>query len=322
MRKNKKGEMIKMKKVVALAVALLMVVGLAACATTPATPAATEAPATEATEAPAAAAEAPAASFDKDIVVVSREDGSGTRGAFIELFGVEQKDADGKKVDYTTLDAEIVNSTSVVLQTVAGNDAAIGYISLGSLNDTVKALQIDGADATVDNVKSGAYKISRPFNIVTKAEVSEAAKAFIDFILSAEGQAVVADNHYIPMDNAPAYAGSTVAGKVVVAGSSSVTPVMEKLKEAYAAVNPNAEIEIQMSDSSTGVKMAIDGTCDIGMASRALKDSEIEGGVASTVIATDGIAVIVNLASPIVGLTAEQVRSIYVGETTNWADVQ
>lgn len=322
MRKNKKGEMIKMKKVVALAVALLMVVGLAACATTPATPAATEAPATETTEAPAAAAEAPAASFDKDIVVVSREDGSGTRGAFIELFGVEQKDADGKKVDYTTLDAEIVNSTSVVLQTVAGNDAAIGYISLGSLNDTVKALQIDGADATVDNVKSGAYKISRPFNIVTKAEVSEAAKAFIDFILSAEGQAVVADNHYIPMDNAPAYAGSTVAGKVVVAGSSSVTPVMEKLKEAYAAVNPNAEIEIQMSDSSTGVKMAIDGTCDIGMASRALKDSEIEGGVASTVIATDGIAVIVNLASPIVGLTAEQVRSIYVGETTNWADVQ
>lgn len=322
MRKNKKGEMIKMKKVVALAVALLMVVGLAACAATPAAPAATESSAVEATEAPAAATEAPAASFDKDIVVVSREDGSGTRGAFIELFGVEQKDADGKKVDYTTLDAEIVNSTSVVLQTVAGNDAAIGYISLGSLNDTVKALQIDGADATVDNVKSGTYKISRPFNIVTKAEVSEAAKAFIDFILSAEGQAVVADNHYIPMDNAPAYAGSTVAGKVVVAGSSSVTPVMEKLKEAYAAVNPNAEIEIQMSDSSTGVKMAIDGTADIGMASRALKDSEIEGGVASTVIATDGIAVIVNLASPIVGLTAEQVRSIYVGETTNWADVQ
>jgi len=171
-------------------------------------------------------------------------------------------------------------------------------------------------------VKDGSYKISRPFNIVTKAEVSEAAKAFIDFILSAEGQAVVAEHKYIPMDNAPKFAGSTVAGKVVVAGSSSVTPVMEKLKEAYAAVNPNTEIEIQMSDSSTGVKMAIDGTCDIGMASRALKDSEIEGGVASTVIATDGIAVIVNLASPIVGLTAEQVRSIYVGETTNWADVQ
>jgi len=322
MRKNKKGEMIKMKKVAALAIALLMVVGLAACATTPA-PAATEAPVAAATEAPAAAAVEPtAAPFDKDIVVVSREDGSGTRGAFIELFGVEQKDADGKKVDYTTLDAEIVNSTSVVMQTVVGNDAAIGYISLGSLNDTVKALQIDGADATAENVKSGTYKISRPFNIVTKAEVSEAAQAFIDFILSAEGQAVVAEHNYIPMDNAPAFAGSTVSGKVVVAGSSSVTPVMEKLKEAYAAINPNTEIEIQMSDSSTGVKMAIEGTCDIGMASRTLKDSEIEGGVASTVIATDGIAVIVNLASPIVGLTAEQVRSIYVGETTNWADVQ
>ena len=311
------------KKILAIAIALTMVVGLAACATTTA-PAATEAPAAEATEAPAAevTAEPTAAAFDKDIVVVSREDGSGTRGAFIELFGVEQKDADGKKVDYTTLDAEIVNSTSVVLQTVVGNDAAIGYISLGSLNDTVKALQIDGADATVDNVKSGAYKISRPFNIVTKAEVSEAAQAFIDFILSAEGQAVVSEHHYIPMDNAPAFAGSTVAGKVVVAGSSSVTPVMEKLKEAYAAVNPNAEIEIQMSDSSTGVQMAIDGTADIGMASRALKDSETAEGVSSTVIATDGIAVIVNLANPIAGLTAEQVRSIYVGETLSWMDVQ
>ncbi|HML67691.1 MAG TPA: extracellular solute-binding protein [Clostridia bacterium] len=314
-----------MKKLLATLIALTMVAGLAACATTPAAPEATEAPATQASEAPAAdATEAPAApaTLDKDIVVVSREDGSGTRGAFIELFGVEQKDADGKKVDYTTLDAEIVNSTSVVLQTVAGNDAAIGYISLGSLNDTVKALQIDGADATVANVKDGSYKISRPFNIVTKAEVSEAAKAFIDFILSAEGQAVVADNHYIPMDNAPAFAGSTVAGKVVVAGSSSVTPVMEKLKEAYMAVNPNAEIEIQMSDSSTGVKMAIDGTCDIGMASRALKDSETAEGVASTVIATDGIAVIANLNNPIAGLTAEQVRQIYVGEILNWADVK
>ena len=312
-----------MKKLLAMLIALTMVAGLAACATT-AAPAATEAPAVEATEAPAAeATEAPApAALTSDIVVVSREDGSGTRGAFIELFGVEQKDADGKKIDYTTLDAEIVNSTSVVLQTVSGNEAAIGYISLGSLNDTVKALQIDGADATVANVKDGSYKISRPFNIVTKAEVSEAAKAFIDFILSAEGQAVVADNHYIPMDNAPAFAGSSVAGKVVVAGSSSVTPVMEKLKEAYVALNPNAEIEIQMSDSSTGVKMAIEGTCDIGMASRALKDSETAEGVASTVIATDGIAVIVNLSNPISGLTAEQVRQIYVGETLSWSEVQ
>ena len=326
MRKKTKGETFMMKKLLATLIALTMVAGLAACAATPAAPEATEAPAAQATEAPAAeATEAPAApaTLDKDIVVVSREDGSGTRGAFIELMGVEQKDADGKKVDYTTLDAEIVNSTSVVLQTVAGNDAAIGYISLGSLNDTVKALQIDGADATVENIKSGTYKVARPFNIATKGEVSEAAKAFIDFILSAEGQAVVQDNKYIAsVDNAPAFAGSTVAGKVVVAGSSSVTPVMEKLKEAYIALNPNAEIEVQMSDSSTGVNMAIEGSCDIGMASRELKDSETAAGVTSTVIAKDGIAVIVNLDNPLMGLTTDQVRAIYVGEITNWADVK
>ncbi|MBA4348289.1 MAG: phosphate ABC transporter substrate-binding protein [Clostridiales bacterium] len=295
-----------MKKLLTSLIALVMVASLAACAATPSAIDPSDSSAT----------------FDEDIVVVSREDGSGTRGAFIELFGVEQKNADGKKEDYTTLDAEIVNSGSVVLQTVAGNDAAIGYVSLGSLNDTVKVLQIDGSDATVNSVIDGSYKISRPFNIVTKPEVSEAAKAFIAFILSAEGQAVVEKNHYIPTENAPAFTGSTVAGKVVVAGSSSVTPVMEKLKEAYLAVNPNAEIEIQMSDSSTGVKMAIAGTCDIGMASRALKDSETTEGVASTVIALDGIAVIVNLNNPITGLTAEQVRQIYVGEVMNWADVK
>ena len=314
-----------MKKVLAIALALLMVAGLAACTATPA-PAATEAPATAgeaaATEAPAATEEPAAANLTSDIVVVSREDGSGTRGAFIELFGVQQKDANGEKVDYTTLDAEIVNSTSVVLETVANNVDAIGYISLGSLNDTVKALEIDGAAATVENVKNGSYKISRPFNIVLGATVSESAQAFIDFILSAEGQAVVADSHYIPMDNAPAYAGSTVSGKVVVAGSSSVTPVMEKLKEAYLLVNPNAEIDIQMSDSSTGVNMAIEGSCDIGMASRELKDSETASGVTSTVIATDGIAIIVNLGNPITGLTTDLVRSIYVGEITNWAEAK
>lgn len=310
-----------MKKLFAVLVALAMVAGLAACASTPAAAEATKAPAAAATDAPSEATEAPA-TFEKDIVVVSREDGSGTRGAFIELVGVEQKDASGNKVDNTTIDAEIVNSTSVVTQTVAGNDAAIGYISLGSLNDTVKALEIDGAAPTVENIKNGTYKVARPFNIVMKNALSEPAQAFVDFILSAEGQQVVADNHYIPLDNAPAFTGSTVSGKVVVAGSSSVTPVMEKLKEAYMAVNPNAEIEIQMSDSSTGVNSAIDGTCDFGMASRELKDSEVEKGATSTVIAMDGIAIIVNLNNPVTALTSEQVRSIYVGETTNWADVQ
>ena len=304
------------KKLFAMLIALTMVMSLAACASTPAPAEAADAPA----EAPAAPA---ATAFDDDIVVVSREDGSGTRGAFIELVGVEQKDAEGKKVDYTTLDAEIVNSTSVVTQTVASNVAAIGYISLGSLNDTVKALQIDGADATVENIKSGAYKVARPFNIATQAEVSEAAQAFINFILSAEGQAIVQENKYIAsVDNAPAYAGSSIAGKVVVAGSSSVTPVMEKLKEAYMAINPNAEIEVQLSDSSTGVKMAIEGNCDIGMASRELKDSELEAGVTPTVIAIDGIAIIVNLDNPVSDLTTEQVRQIYVGEVLNWAEVQ
>lgn len=310
-----------MKKLFAVLVALAMVAGLAACASTPAAAEATKAPAAAATDAPSEATEAPA-TFEKDIVVVSREDGSGTRGAFIELVGVEQKDASGNKVDNTTIDAEIVNSTSVVTQTVTGNDAAIGYISLGSLNDTVKALEIDGAAPTVENIKNGTYKVARPFNIVMKNALSEPAQAFVDFILSAEGQQVVADNHYIPLDNAPAFTGSTVSGKVVVAGSSSVTPVMEKLKEAYMAVNPNAEIEIQMSDSSTGVNSAIDGTCDFGMASRELKDSEVEKGATSTVIAMDGIAIIVNLNNPVTALTSEQVRSIYVGETTNWADVQ
>ena len=310
-----------MKKLFAMFVALAMVAGLAACASTPAAAETTAAPAAADTDAPSEATEAPAA-FEKDIVVVSREDGSGTRGAFIELVGVEQKDASGNKLDNTTIDAEIVNSTSVVTQTVAGNDAAIGYISLGSLNDTVKALEIDGAAPTVENIKNGTYKVARPFNIVMKNALSESAQAFVDFILSAEGQQVVADNHYIPLDNSPAFSGSAVSGKVVVAGSSSVTPVMEKLKEAYMAVNPNAEIEIQMSDSSTGVNSAIDGTCDFGMASRELKDSEVEKGATSTVIAMDGIAIIVNLNNPVSALTSEQVRSIYVGETTNWADVQ
>lgn len=255
------------------------------------------------------------------ISVVSREDGSGTRGAFIELFGVEEKDADGNKVDNTTVDANITNNTAVMMSTVAGNPYAIGYVSLGSLNDTVKALKIDGAKATVENIKSGEYKISRPFNIATKGEVSETAQDFINFILSEEGQAVVTENNYIAIDNVQAYEGTQPEGKVVVAGSSSVTPVMEKLKEAYAEVNPNAEIEIQQSDSTTGMTSTIDGICDIGMASRELKDSETEAGLTSTVIALDGIAVIVNNDNPVEELTSEQVKSIYVGETTVWGDV-
>ena len=255
------------------------------------------------------------------ITVVSREDGSGTRGAFIELFGVEEKDADGNKVDNTTEEAEITNNTAVMMSTVAGNVDAIGYISLGSLNDSVKAAKIDGVEATAENIKSGEYKVSRPFNIATNGEVSDVAQDFIDYILSPEGQAVVEENGYIAVDSTEAES-TQPEGKVVVAGSSSVTPVMEKLKEAYAEVNSNAEIEIQQSDSTTGMTSAIDGICDIGMASRDLKDEELEAGLTATTIANDGIAIIVNNDNPTDDLTTDQVKSIYVGEVTTWGDLE
>lgn len=255
------------------------------------------------------------------ITVVSREDGSGTRGAFIELFGVEEKDADGNKVDNTTEEAEITNNTAVMMSNVAGDVDAIGYISLGSLNDSVKAVKIDGVEATAENIKSGEYKVSRPFNIATNGEVSDVAQDFIDYILSPEGQAVIEENGYISIDDVKDAESTQPEGKVVVAGSSSVTPVMEKLKEAYAEVNPNAEIEIQQSDSTTGMTSAIDGICDIGMASRELKDEELEAGLTSTTIANDGIAIIVNNDNPTDDLSVDQVKSIYVGETTTWGDL-
>lgn len=309
-----------MKKFICTALTLAMVVGsLAGCGsssskeTTAASGAATEA----ATEAAAAG------DFDtsKEISVNSREDGSGTRGAFIELFGVEEKAADGTKVDNTTVEANITNSTSVMMTSVAGDPYAIGYISLGSLNDTVKAVKIDGAEATTDNVANGTYKVARPFNIVTKDGLSDVAKDFVDYIMSVEGQDIIEQNGYIKIDqNAAAYAGSKPEGKIVVAGSSSVSPVMEKLKEAYLAVNTNADIEIQTSDSTTGVTSTQEGICDIGMASRDLKDTET--GVTATTIAQDGIAVIVNNENPVENLTSDQVKSIFTGETTVWADVQ
>lgn len=252
-----------------------------------------------------------------NISVVSREDGSGTRGAFVELFGV-QKEQNGEKVDLTTDKAIVTNSTSVMLTTVAGDKSAIGYTSLGSLDDTVKVLKIDGTEASVANIKAGSYKISRPFNIVTKDKISEAAQDFINFILSSDGQAVVEENGYIPLDDTKAYKSSVDSGKVVVSGSSSVTPVMEKLKEAYSKVNSKVEVEIQQSDSSTGITNAIEGTADIGMASRDLKDEETSKGVSSTVIAIDGIAVIVNKDNKVDGLTSEQVKTIFTGKTTSW----
>ena len=255
------------------------------------------------------------------ITIVSREDGSGTRVAFVELFGIEEENEDGEKVDMTTPDAKITNSTSVMMTTVSGDVNAIGYISLGSLNDTVTGVKIDGTEPTAENIENGSYKVVRPFNIATKEDVSEVAQDFIDFIMSADGQAVVEETGYIPVGDQPAYEGTSPEGKVVVAGSSSVTPVMEKLKEAYAEVNPNAEIEVQQSDSTTGMQSAIDGLCDIGMASRELKDSETSEGLTATVIAQDGIAVIVNNDSGIDELSSDQVKSIYTGEALDWEDV-
>ncbi len=257
-----------------------------------------------------------------EITVVSREDGSGTRGAFVELTGVEEKDADGKKVDMTTVEAVTVSSTSVVMTTVSGDPYGIGYISMGSLNDTVKAVAIDGVEPTAENVKNGSYAIARPFNLAVKEGISEAAQDFITFIQSSEGQAVVEENGFITaVENPAAYESGKPSGKVVVAGSSSVTPVMEKLKEAYALANPNVSVEIQMSDSSTGMSSAIQGICDIGMSSRELKDSELEGGLTPIVIAMDGIAVIVNKQNPVTDISKDSLKSIYTGETLTWAEV-
>lgn len=253
------------------------------------------------------------------ISVVSREDGSGTRGAFVELFGIEEE-KDGEKVDMTTTDANITNSTSVMMTQVAGNEYAIGYTSLGALNDTVKAVKIGGVDASAENVKNGSYEISRPFNIAVKEGVSDAAKDFVGFIMSEEGQAIIEEEGYIPVEVEGAYVSTEASGKVTVGGSSSVAPVMEKLAEAYKKVNTNVNVEVQQSDSTTGMTSAMDGSYDIGMASRELKDSELEGGLTPTVIALDGIAVIVNNDNTTDDLTKDQVKAIFTGEVSTWKE--
>ena len=257
---------------------------------------------------------------DKGIDVISREDGSGTRGAFIELTGVEQK-IDGNKVDMTTEDAQITNSTAVMLSTVAGDPYAIGYVSLGSLGDSVKAVKVAGVEATAANVADGSYVLARPFNIAYKEDtLSELGRDFIAYVMSADGQAIINANGYVGSADAPAYEGAAPEGKLVVAGSSSVSPVMEKLIEAYLAVNANAKIELQTSDSTTGMTSAIDGTCDIGMASRELKEEEA-AVLTGTAIAMDGIAVIVSKENPVDALEKEQIAAIYTGEATVWNEI-
>lgn len=262
-----------------------------------------------------------AASFDtaNEITVISRENGSGTRGAFIELFGVEEKDTDGNKVDKTTKGAEIASKTDVVLTSVASNPYAIGYVSLGSLNDTVKALKIDGVEATTENVKNGSYGVARPFNIATKGEPAGLVKDFINFILSKEGQEIVSGSYIAVNESAESFTSEMPDGKITIGGSSSVTPIMEKLIEAYKKINTGAEIELNQTDSTSGMTNAIDGSIDIGMASRELTDSE-KTELTPVQIAIDGIAVVVNPENITDNLTKDQVKTIYVGDAVTWAD--
>ena len=314
---------------IAAVTAAALALSLAACGSTDtasasAAPAeSTAASAEEAVSAEAAPADA-AADFDadQDITVISREDGSGTRGAFIELTGVEEKNADGQKVDNTTEAAAIQSSTNGVMTAVANDETAIGYISLGSLNDTVKAVTVGGVEASADTVKDGSYVLSRPFNIVTNGEATDpVAVDFIAYCLSADGQAIATDNGYIGNDG-ETFTSAQPEGKITVGGSSSVSPLMEKLIEAYKTVNPNAELELLTTDSTTGVSGALDGTYTIGMASRELKDSEVEGGAQATVLALDGIAVVVNPDNNTDDLSVDQIKGIYTGELTVWSDVQ
>ena len=318
----------KRKSVAAVVTAAAMMMSLAACGSSAAdsTPAASESTASsEAASGEAAPAESEAAAdfdTDQDITVISREDGSGTRGAFIELTGVEEKNADGQKVDNTTEAAAIQSSTNGVMTAVANDETAIGYISLGSLNDSVKAVKVGGIEASAETVKDGSYTLARPFNIVTNGEATDpVAVDFIAYCLSKDGQALATEEGYVGSEGED-YTSAQPEGKITVGGSSSVSPLMEKLIEAYKTVNPNAELELLTSDSTTGVSGALDGSYTIGMASRELKDSETEGGAVSTVLDQDGIAVVVNPANSVEDLTVDQIKGIYTGELTVWSDLQ
>ena len=322
--------MMKRKSVAAVVTAAAMMMSLAACGSStgdsaPAASESTAASTSEAASSEAAPAESEAAAdfdTDQDITVISREDGSGTRGAFIELTGVEEKNADGQKVDNTTEAAAIQSSTNGVMTAVANDETAIGYISLGSLNDTVKAVKVGGVEASAETVKDGSYTLARPFNIVTNGEATDpVAVDFIAYCLSKDGQALATEEGYVGSEGED-FTSAQPSGKITVGGSSSVSPLMEKLIEAYKTVNPNAELELLTTDSTTGVSGALDGSYTIGMASRELKDSETEGGAVSTVLAQDGIAVIVNPANPVEDLTVDQIKGIYTGELTVWSDLQ
>lgn len=323
-----------MKKILALMLALTLVLGLAACAgnNDQSETNQTETNQTEDNAAPetgdetAADAETDAetegdtaAAMSGPITVISREEGSGTRGAFVELMGVETDEG-----DMTTVDAEIANSTSLVQSTVAGNSNAIGYISLGSYDaSAVKAVKVDGVEVSVDTIKAGDYAVSRPFVVCYKEEnLSELGKDFVSYIMSAEGQAILSEEGYIAADDAAeSYTAAGLSGNLSINGSTSVGPVMEVLAEAYKALNPDVVIDVQQTGSGTGITSAIDGSCEIGMSSRALKDEEIAEGLVPVTIALDGIAVIVNQQNPVEDLTSEQIQKIYIGEITDWSQL-
>ena len=296
------------KKILAIAMTALMVVGVAACGSSSSS-STTDSSSTDTT----------ADGMTGQISVISREEGSGTRGAFVELMGI----VDDSDNDITTIDAEITNSTSVMLTTVAGNKQSIGYVSLGSLSDDVKAVKVDGVEASVDDIKNGSYSVSRPFLVAYKdGQLSELAQDYLKYILSADGQAIISENGYISVsDSAEAYTASGLSGKLVLAGSTSVSPVMEKLADAYKALNPDVTIEIQQTGSGAGITSAIEGVCDFGMSSRELKESEA-AELKAEQIALDGIAVIVNNENPTDDISSENIKNIYLGEVTNWEDVK
>ena len=324
----------KRTSVVASVLAASMALSLAACGSTASestvassesTAASSESTVASTSEAASESAEATEASdfdTDQDITVITREDGSGTRGAFIELTGVEEKNDAGEKEDMTTQAAATQNSTNGVMTAVANDETAIGYISLGSLNDTVKAVTVGGVEATAENVSNGTYTLARPFNIVTNGEPTDpVAVDFIAYCMSPDGQALATEDGYIGGEGTE-YTSTQPSGSITVGGSSSVSPLMEKLIEAYKTVNPNATVELLTTDSTTGVTGALDGTYTVGMASRELKDTETAEGAQATVLAMDGIAVVVNPTNSVSDLSVDQIKSIYTGEATVWSDLQ
>lgn len=255
----------------------------------------------------------------KAITVVSREDGSGTRSAFVELMGV----LDADKKDATVSTAEIIQSTNGVMMSVSGNPDAIGYISLGSLNDTVKAVKVDGVEATADNVKTGKYAVARPFEICYKEDkLDDLSKDFIAFIMSKDGQQIISDNHYIAVEATQSYTASGKKGTISLNGSTSVGPVMEKLAAKYQELNSGVTVQIQQTGSGAGITAVTSDACNIGMSSRALKQEELAKGLSELKIADDGIAVIVNKDSKIDNLTSEQIKKIYLGEIKNWSEIK